>query len=100
MSTEIIIKMDAVDFEAITNTYMAFDKSWDKQIKQGRFEGLDSNPGFNFIYWFDNALALIIGKSYLASIGQDFKEVCDNNLDAGYSLITNFELYKAVTNAI
>ena len=91
--------MDVKDFEALSNTYMAFNKSWNKQIRDGRFEGIQSNPGYSVIYWFDSALALIIAKSYLASIGQDFKEVYDNSLDAGYSLITNFEVYQAVTNA-
>jgi hypothetical protein len=99
MKSNIVLQMDVKDFEALTNTYMAFDKSWDKQIKQGRFEGLDSRPDFSNIYWFDNAVSLIIAKSYLASIGQDFKEVYDNNLDAGYSLITNFNVFPAVTNA-
>ena len=98
MSTEIILKMDKADFEALSNTYMAFNKSWNKQIRDGRFTGIQSNPGYSVIYWFDNALALIIAKSYLASIGQDFRDLYDNNLDE-YCIITNFEVREGLANA-
>jgi hypothetical protein len=60
MKSNIVLQMDVKDFEALANTYMAFNKSWNKQIKAGRFEGIKSNPGYTVIYWFDNALALII----------------------------------------
>ena len=91
MSTEIIIKMDAVEFEALSTTYMAFNKSWDKQIKAGRFEGITANPGFNWIMWFDNVLALILAKSYLTAIGEAFIELNDANAD-GYVIVTNFNI--------
>ena len=98
MSTQIILKMDKADFEALSNTYLAFNKSWDKQIKAGRFDGIQSNPGYSVIYWFDNALALIIAKSYLASINEGFRVCYDNNLDE-YSIITNYEVREGVANA-
>ena len=91
MKSNIVLQMDIEDFEALSSSYMAFDKSWDDQIKDGRFENIESNPGFNIIYWFDNAVSLILAKTYLKSIGQDFKELYDTNLD-GYSIITNFDV--------
>ena len=98
MKSNIVLQMDVKDFEALANTYMALNKSWDKQIKAGRFEGIKSNPGYTVIYWFDNALALIIAKSYLASIGQDFADLYDNNLDE-YCIVTNFEVREGLANA-
>jgi len=98
MKSNIVLQMDVKDFEALSNTYMAFNKSWNKQIRDGRFEGIQSNPDFSVIYWFDNALALIIAKSYLASIGQDFRDLYDNNLDE-YCIITNFEVREGLANA-
>lgn len=98
MSTKIILEMDKADFEALSNTYMAFNKSWDKQIRAGRFLGIQSNPGYSVIYWFDNNLALIIAKSYLASLNQSFKVLYDNNLEE-YAIVTNYEVREGVTNA-
>ena len=99
METNIVLKMDVKDFEALSNTYMAFNKSWDKQIRAGRFTGIQSNPGYSVIYWFDNALALIIAKSYLTSIGQSFKDLYDNNSDE-YVIVTNFEVREGLANAV
>jgi hypothetical protein len=97
MKSNIVLQMDIEDFEALSNSYMAFDESWDDQIKNGRFENIKLNPGFSVIYWFDNAVSLILAKTYLKSIGQDFKELYDINLD-GYSIITNFDVSE-VANA-
>lgn len=98
MSTKIILEMDKADFEALSNTYMAFNKSWDKQIRAGRFLGIQSNPGYSVIYWFDNNLALIIAKSYLASLNEGFKVLYDNNLEE-YAIVTNYEVREGVANA-
>ena len=97
MKSNIVLQMDIEDFEALSHSYMAFDESWDDQIKNGRFENIKSNPGFSVIYWFDNAVSLILAKTYLKSIAQDFKELYDTNLDA-YSIITNFDVAE-VANA-
>jgi len=91
MQSNIVLQMDAIEFEALSNTYMAFDKSWDKQIKAGRFEGITVNPGFTWIMWFDNVLALILAKSYLTAIGEGFIELNDANAD-GYVIATNFNI--------
>lgn len=98
MKSNIVLQMDVADFEALSNTYMAFNKSWDKQIKAGRFSEIKSHPGYKVIYWFDNALALIIAKSYLDSIGQRFAVLYDNNLDE-YVIVTNFEVREGLANA-
>jgi len=99
MKSNIVLQMDKQDFEALSNTYMAFNKSWNKQIRAGRFTGIQSNPGYSVIYWFDNALALIIAKSYLTSIGQSFKDLYDNNLEE-YVIVTNFEVREGLANAV
>jgi len=99
MKSNIVLQMDVKDFEALSHTYMAFNKSWDKQIRAGRFTGIQSNPGYSVIYWFDNALALIIAKSYLTSIGQSFKDLYDNNSD-DYVIVTNFEVREGLANAV
>ena len=99
MKSNIVLQMDVKDFEALSNTYMAFNKTWNKQIRSGRFTGIQSNPGFSVIYWFDNPLCLIIAKSYLASIGQDFRDLYDNNADE-YCIITNFEVREGLANAV
>jgi len=99
MKSNIVLQMDVKDFEALSNTYMAFNKSWDKQIKAGRFTGIQSNPGYSVIYWFDNALALIIAKSYLTSISQSFRDLYDNNLEE-YVIVTNFEVREGLANAV
>ena len=98
MKSNIVLQMDVKDFEALSSTYMAFNKSWNKQIRDGRFEGIQSNPGYSVIYWFDNALALIIAKSYLTSIGQDFRDLYDNNADE-CCIVTNFEVREGLSNA-
>jgi hypothetical protein len=97
MKSNIVLQMDIEDFEALSNSYMAFDESWNDQIKNCRFENIKLNPGFSVIYWFDNAVSLILAKTYLKSIAQDFKELYDTNLD-GYSIITNFDVSE-VANA-
>ena len=99
MSTEIIIKMDKADFEALSNTYMAFNKSWDKQIKAGRFTGLQKTSNYSVIYWFDNALALIIAKSYLTAINFSFRDLYDTHLDE-YCIVTNYEVREGLANAV
>ena len=99
MLTQIMLKMDKADFEALSSSYMAFNKSWDKQIKAGRFEGIAVNPGYSVIYWFDNPLCLIIAKSYLTSIGQDFRDLYDTHADE-YCIVTNFEVREGLANAV
>jgi hypothetical protein len=99
MSTEIIIKMDKADFDALSNTYMAFNKSWDKQIKAGRFTGLQKTSNYSVIYWFDSALALIIAKSYLTAINFSFRDLYDTHLDE-YCIITNYEVREGLANAV
>ena len=99
METNIVLKMDVKDFEALSNTYMAFNKSWDKQIKEGRFTGLPKTADYMVIYWFDSALALIIAKSYLTAIKFPFRDLYDTHLDE-YCIITNFEVREGLANAV
>ena len=99
MKSNIVLQMDVKDFEALSNTYMAFNKSWNKQIRSGRFTGIQSNPGYSVIYWFDNPLCLIIAKSYLTSIGQDFRDLYDTHADE-YCIVTNFEVREGLANAV
>ena len=73
MSTQIMLKMDKADFEALSSTYMAFNKSWNKQIKAGRFEGIAVNPGYSVIYWFDNPVSFIISISKRLSSFTSFR---------------------------
>ena len=91
--------MDKTDFEALSSTYMAFDKSWDKQIQTGRFEGFTKHPGYSVIYWFDNAVAFIIAKSYLLSLNESFLTPEDTHLDE-YCIVTNFEVREGLANAV
>ena len=99
MLTQIMLKMDKADFEALSSSYMAFNKSWDKQIKAGRFEGIAVNPGYSVIYWFDNPVSFIIAKSYLWSLDQSFLTPEDTHVD-DYCIITNFEVREGLANAI
>ena len=99
MLTQIMLKMDKADFEALSNTYMAFNKSWDKQIKAGRFTGLQKTSDYSVIYWFDSALALIIAKSYLTAINFSFRDLYDTHLDE-YCIVTNFEVREGLANAV
>ena len=98
MLTQIMLKMDKADFEALSSSYMAFNKSWDKQIKAGRFEGIAVNPGYGVIYWFDNPVSFIIAKSYLWSLDQSFLTPEDTHVD-DYCIITNFEVREGLANA-
>jgi hypothetical protein len=98
MKSNIVLQMDVKDFEALSNTYMAFNKSWDKQIKAGRFTGLQKTSDYSVIYWFDSALALIIAKSYLTAINFSFRDLYDTHLDE-YCIITNFEVREGLVNA-
>lgn len=99
MKSNIVLQMDKADFEALSSTYMAFDKSWDKQITAGRFEGITKNPGYNVIYWFDNSVAFIIAKSYLWSLNVRFASPEDTHSDE-YCIITNYEVRKGLANAV
>ncbi len=99
MKSNIVLKMDVKDFEALSSTYMAFDKSWDKQIKAGRFEGIAVNPGYSVIYWFDNAVAFIIAKSYLWTLDESFLTPEDTHSD-DYCIITNYEVREGLANAV
>ena len=99
MLTQIMLKMDKADFEALSSSYMAFNKSWDKQIKAGRFEGIAVNPGYSVIYWFDNPVSFIIAKSYLWSLDQSFLTPEDTHVD-DYCIITNFEVREGLANAV
>ena len=94
-----MLKMDKADFEALSSSYMAFNKSWDKQIKAGRFEGIAVNPGYSVIYWFDNPVSFIIAKSYLLSLDESFLTPYDNNADE-YCIVTNYEVREGLANAI
>ena len=98
MLTQIMLKMDKADFEALSSSYMAFNKSWDKQIKAGRFEGIAVNPGYSVIYWFDNPVSFIIAKSYLWSLDQSSLTPEDTHVD-DYCIITNFEVREGLANA-
>ena len=98
MLTQIMLKMDKADFEVLSSSYMAFNKSWDKQIKAGRFEGIAVNPGYSVIYWFDNPVSFIIAKSYLWSLDQSFLTPEDTHVD-DYCIITNFEVREGLANA-
>ena len=98
MLTQIMLKMDKADFESLSSSYMAFNKSWDKQIKAGRFEGIAVNPGYSVIYWFDNPVSFIIAKSYLWSLDQSFLTPEDTHVD-DYCIITNFEVREGLANA-
>ena len=99
MKSNIVLQMDKKDFEALSNSYMAFNKSWDKQLKAGRFEGIRVNPGYSVIYWFDNAVAFIIAKSYLLSLNESFLTPEDTHLDE-YCIVTNFEVREGLSNAV
>lgn len=99
MLTQIMLKMDKADFEALSSSYMAFNKSWDKQIKAGRFEGIAVNPGYSVIYWFDNSVSFIIAKSYLWSLDQSFLTPEDTHVDE-YCIVTNFEVREGLANAV
>ena len=99
MKSNIVLQMDKTDFEALSSTYMAFDKSWDKQIQTGRFEGFTKHPGYSVIYWFDNPLSFIIAKSYLWQLDIRFAAPEDTHSD-DYCIITNYEVRKGLANAV
>ena len=99
MKSNIVLQMDKTDFEALSSTYMAFDKSWDKQIQTGRFEGFTKHPGYSVIYWFDNPVSFIIAKSYLLSLNESFLTPEDTHLDE-YCIVTNFEVREGLANAV
>ena len=75
-ATEITITMSAADFEMMSNTSMEFKDHWIDQIKDGRFEGVDSIE-FDHIYWFDSRMHVLMAEGYLKAIGADYQVAYD-----------------------
>lgn len=71
MKQQIIIKMDAQDFERLSNTSMGWlHGRWQDQINEGRFESphiCELAKKMEWAYWFDNPVAFIMAKSYLST---------------------------------
>lgn len=71
MKQQIIIKMDAQDFERLSNNSMGWlHGRWKDQINEGRFESPDIcelAKKMEWAYWFDNPVAFIMAKSYLST---------------------------------
>ena len=98
MKSNIVLQMDVKDFEALSNTYMALDTTWNKQFRDGRFEGINVVMG-TVLYWFDNPVSFILAKSYLKAIDEHFYPSYDNVTEQ-YVIMTRYEVRKDLTNAV
>jgi len=81
-----LIHMDAQDFERLSSCRMEFDQhDWYRQVKDGRFEDVNAicnGANMGWIYWYENYTEFILAKSYLKSLGCDFKYSYDNATDS------------------
>jgi len=94
MAATIIIQMTAQDAEALANASMTFGPDWAEQ--DGRFETVtaptdgDPNPYRGWTaYWMNDAVSMILFRSYVATYGHDYAVLYDTDEGVGgYVVLT------------
>lgn len=100
VTVTVTVTMDAFDFERLSSLSMEFnadaDSEWAEQVRQGRFRPYRNGPvrtGFAWGYWFEQWADVMLARSYLEAVGEDYQIVDDEWTPDGldpYVILTDF----------